>query len=161
MGARMRGRWGLISGLAVVAVVASALPALAAAPGAPSNLTFERAVTYSPVLAATISDPDGGAVSGMFFARRAGSSTWDLLNGVPVAVSSGQTARAQLPAVPAGTSVQWQVKACDASTCSGLSVLTTSLVSPMLGAGPRKNQTAQSFPAGDRVKSQVDVGTGD
>src|SRR4051794_21562508 len=110
-GGVVRGRSAWIVGATAVAVLVTGLPALAATPLTPTALTFERAVTQAPVLAATLSDPDGGAVSGTFYARRAGSSTWDLLNGTSVATTSGGVARAQLPALAAGTSVQWQVKA--------------------------------------------------
>ncbi|MBD8057526.1 RHS repeat-associated core domain-containing protein [Cellulomonas sp. JH27-2] len=111
-------------------------------------------------MAATITDPDGGAVAGRFYARRAGSSTWNLIDGTDVSVTSGQVARATLPALPAGAVVEWQVKGCDSGTCSALTSLTSSTVNPMVGAGPRKNQTAIPFTVGNRVQAKVDVGTG-
>jgi hypothetical protein len=55
--------------LSIGALVVSAL---AASP----NLAFEFLVTHTPVLAATVADPDGGNVAGQFFAERAGASTW-------------------------------------------------------------------------------------
>ncbi|WP_155855924.1 RHS repeat domain-containing protein [Cellulomonas sp. URHD0024] len=156
----MRGRWGFVVGVSAVALVGAALPAVAASPAVPTGLAVERAVTYAPVLAATVSDPDGGVVSAQFFARRLGSATWNLANGTAVAVTSGQVARLALPTIPSGTTVEWQVKGCDAGSCSALTALQTATVSPMLGAGGRKNATALPFQVGDRTSAKVDVGTG-
>ncbi|GGC18607.1 type IV secretion protein Rhs [Cellulomonas carbonis] len=117
-------------------------------------------MSHTPVLAGTVADPDGGPVTAQFFARTAGSSTWNIVNGTTVAATSGQVARVTLPAQAAGTSVQWTMKSCDAATCSSAAPVVTSLVSPMLGAGPRKNATASPFQLGDRVSAKVDVGTG-
>ena len=69
----MRRRWSAVVGLSVMALVTSALPAAAASPSLPTGLVFERAVTHTPVLAAKVSDPDGGTVVGRFFARTAGA----------------------------------------------------------------------------------------
>lgn len=156
----MRGRWHAVVGLSIGALVVSALPAAAASPSVPTGLAFEFPVTHTPVLAATVSDPDGGNVAGQFFAKRAGASTWDLVNGTKVTVASGATARLTLPALPAGQRVQWQVAACDASACSAPSAVQTSRVQPELGAGARKNATTLPFQLGDRVAASVDVGTG-
>lgn len=156
----MRGRWVAVLGASAVAVVATGLPAIAAVPTTPTALTLERTVTHTPVLAATVTDADGGAVTTKFSARRAGSATWDLLNGASVAVTSGQVARAALPALPAGTAVQWQVQACDSTACSATTSIQNGVVSPMLGAGPRKGATGLPFTVGDRVAAQVDVGSG-
>ncbi|WP_188484782.1 RHS repeat domain-containing protein [Cellulomonas carbonis] len=145
---------------ATAAVVVGALPAAAAAPTVPTGLTFERAVTHTPVLAGTVSDPDGGAVTARFFARTAGASTWNVVNGATVAATSGQVARTTLPVQAAGTTLEWTMKSCDAATCSAAAPVVTSVVSPMLGAGPRKNATALPFQLGDRVSAKVDVGTG-
>ncbi|WP_282947187.1 RHS repeat domain-containing protein [Cellulomonas endometrii] len=146
--------------MSIGALVVSALPAAAASPSVPSGLAFEFPVTHTPVLAATVADPDGGNVAGQFFAKRAGASTWDLVNGTKVTVASGATARLPLPALPAGQRVQWQVAACDASTCSAPSAVQTGRVQPELGAGARKNATTLPFQLGDRVAASVDVGTG-
>jgi RHS repeat-associated protein len=156
----MRGRWQAIVGVSIGALVVSALPAAAASPTVPAGLTFARAVTHTPVLAATVADPDGGAVDGQFFARRAGATTWDLANGTRVAVTSGAQARLTLPALPAGQVVEWQVASCDAAACSTPTALQTSRVQPELGAGARKNATTLPFQLGDRVSASVDVGTG-
>lgn len=156
----MRGRWQAVVGLSVGALVVSALPAAAASPTVPAGLAFERAVTHTPVLVATVADPDGGAVDGQFFARRAGASTWDLADGTRVAVTSGTQARLTLPALPAGQAVEWQVASCDAAECSAPTVLQTSRMQPELGAGARKNATTLPFQIGDRVSASVDVGTG-
>jgi RHS repeat-associated protein len=123
-------------------------------------LAFERAATHTPVLAATVSDPDGGSVDGQFFARRAGASTWDLANGTRVAVASGSVARLPLPALPAGQDVEWQVAACDTAACSPVSALESDQVQPLVGAGSRKNATTVGFQVGDRVSASVDVATG-
>jgi RHS repeat-associated protein len=141
-------------------LVVSALPAAAATPAVPAGLAFQFPVTHTPVLAATVADPDGGNVDGQFFAKRAGASTWDLVNGTRVTVVSGQVARLTLPALPAGQDVQWQVAACDTSACSAPSALQTSTVQPELGAGARKNATTLDFQLGDRTSATVDVGTG-
>lgn len=156
----MRGRWQAVVGLSIGALVVSALPAAAASPTVPSALAFEFPVTHTPVLAAKVADPDGGNVAGQFFAKRAGASTWDLVNGTKATVASGGTARLTLPALPAGQRVQWQVAACDASACSAPSAVQTSRVQPELGAGARKNATTLPFQLGDRVAASVDVGTG-
>jgi RHS repeat-associated protein len=141
-------------------MVVTALPAAAAAPGAPSGLGFERAATHTPVLAATVSDPDGGSVDGQFFARRAGAGSWDLADGTRVAVASGSTARLTLPVLPAGQDVEWQVASCDASACSPVSDLRSDQVQPLIGAGSRKGATTVPFQVGDRVSAAVDVATG-
>jgi RHS repeat-associated protein len=156
----MRGRLGLVGAATVAVVIGTGLPASAVTPSVPSGLAFERSVSNTPVLAATVSDADGGTVTAQFFARRAGATAWDLLNAAPVSVTSGQVARAAMPVLPAGTAVEWTVKACDASTCSAAATYQTSTVSPMVGAGPRKNATALPFQLGDRVRGRVDVGTG-
>jgi RHS repeat-associated protein len=126
----------------------------------PAGLAFERAVTHTPVLAATVADPDGGAVDGQFFARRAGATSWDLANGTRVTVTSGAQARLTLPALPAGQAVEWQVASCDTTQCSAPTALQTAKVQPELGAGARKNATTLPFQIGDRVSATVDVGTG-
>ncbi|NHT16125.1 hypothetical protein [Cellulomonas sp. IC4_254] len=54
--------------MSIGALVVSALPAAAASPSVPSGLAFEFPVTHTPVLAAVVSDPDGGNVAGQFFA---------------------------------------------------------------------------------------------
>ena len=113
------------------------------------------------MLVANVSDPDGGAVSGRFFARTVGGGTWNLVNGTNVSVTSGQQARLQLPvAQPIGQGIEWQVQACDATACSALSALQTGYVSPALGAGSRPSATRVPFPVGDRISAQVDVGSG-
>ncbi|WP_147463398.1 RHS repeat-associated core domain-containing protein [Cellulomonas triticagri] len=136
------------------------MPAAAATPVAPGGLAFERAATHTPVLAATVSDPDGGSVDGQFFARRAGSTGWDLADGARVSVTSGQVARFTLPALPAGQGVEWQVAACDATACSPVSALQSNRVQPLVGAGSRKNATTVGLQVGDRVSASVDVATG-
>ncbi len=156
----MRGRWQAVVGMSVGALVVSGLPAAAASPTVPAGLTFERAVTHTPVLTATVADPDGGAVDGQFFARRVGASTWDLADGTRVAATSGAQARLTLPVLPAGQVVEWQVASCDAAECSSPTALQTSKVQPELGAGARKNATTLPFQIGDRISASVDVGTG-
>ncbi|MFL5912583.1 MAG: hypothetical protein ACJ768_18695, partial [Gaiellaceae bacterium] len=135
---------------------------LAAAPSVPSGLATEDVESQTPVLAATVSDPDGGSVTGKFFARTPGSGTWNLVNGSSSAgVASGQRARLRLPTSQrVGASFEWAVQGCDATACSATSAVQTGMVSPMLGAGPRPNATQMSFDVGDRVRAQVDVGSG-
>lgn len=95
-----------------------------------------------------------------FFARSPGSGTWNYLNGTTVAATSGQVARATLPALSAGSTVEWTVRTCDATQCSASSPTKMSVVSGLLGAGGRKSATPLPFQLGDRVQGQVDVGTG-
>ena len=145
-------RLGPIVALSAAALVFAALPAAATVPVVPTGLTFERAVTHTPVLAAVVSDPDGGAVAGKFFARLAGNSTWDLVNGTQVWTTSGLVARLTLAPLAAGTKVEWTVQSCDATTCTASAAIKSSVVSPMLGAGPRKGATQLPFSLGDRVQ---------
>ncbi|MFL6128782.1 MAG: hypothetical protein ACJ73E_06935, partial [Mycobacteriales bacterium] len=101
-------------------------------------------------------------MTGKFFARTPGSGTWNLVNGSSsAAVASGQRARLRLPSGQRiGASFEWAVQACDATACSATSAVQTGTVSPMLGAGSRPNATRLSFQVGDRVRAQVDVGSG-
>lgn len=157
----MRGRTLLTAGLSSVLLLVGASAAVAAAPAVPDRLVVERTATHAPVLAARVSDPDGGTVSGQFFARRAGASSWDLIDGQKVSGASGSVVRAGLPALPAGARVEWTVRACDTPTsCSPTAAVQASRVSPMLGAGVRKGVTTVGFQLGDRVTAAVDVGTG-
>jgi len=81
--------------------------------------------------------------------------------GSSAGVTSGQRARYRLPtAQRIEASFEWAVQACDATVCSATSAVQTGLVSPMLGAGPRPNATRLSFDVGDRVRAQVEVGSG-
>ncbi|MBO1751317.1 RHS repeat protein [Actinotalea sp. BY-33] len=117
-------------------------------------------MSHTPVLAAVVSDPDGGAVTAKFFARQAGTSGWGLADGAEVEVASGQVARFTLPAVSAGDEVQWTVQACDTVSCSDTAPERSDVVSGLLGAGQRKGATGLPFELGDRVQGRVDVGTG-
>jgi YD repeat-containing protein len=152
----------LVAATATAVVLGWAPPVLAAAPSVPSGLATESVESQTPTMAATVSDPDGGSVTGKFFARTPGASTWNLVNGSSsAAVASGQRARLRLPAPQRiGASFEWAVQACDATVCSVSSAVQTGTVSPMLGAGPRPNATRLSFDVGDRVTAQVDVGSG-
>ncbi|GAA4424082.1 hypothetical protein GCM10023169_20460 [Georgenia halophila] len=142
-------------------VLVGATAAVAAAPSVPDSLEVELTATHRPVLTARVSDPDGGTVSGQFFARRAGAASWDLIDGQTASGTAGSVVRATLPALPAGARVEWTVKACDApSSCSAAAPVETTRVSPMLGAGERKSATTVPFQLGDRVQAEVDVGTG-
>ena len=151
----------LVLGLSGATVLAVAPPAFAATPSGPSGMATWRLESQRPTLTSVVTDPDGGSVSAKFFARTQGSSTWDLVNGTSVAVTSGARARLTLPAaVEVGRTFQWQVQACDATACSAASALQTAAVSPMAGAGLRPNATRLPFRVADRVNATVDVGTG-
>ena len=142
-------------------VLATAPPVFAATPGGPSGVATWRLESQRPTLTAVVSDPDGGSVSAKFFARTSGSATWNLVNGTSVAVASGARAQLTLPtAVEVGRVVEWQVQACDATTCSSMSALQSVAISPMAGAGLRPNATRLPFQVADRVDATVDVGTG-
>ncbi|MFJ5611089.1 RHS repeat domain-containing protein [Streptomyces sp. NPDC093221] len=118
--------------------------------------------SVKPVLTAKVSGPSGGQVTAKFFAGTyAAGGAWDLVNGGTVTVASGSVARLTLPvSMPIGTEFDWQVQACQSGTCSALTTLQDTHVSPMLGAGARPGATRLSFSAGDHVSAQVDVGSG-
>jgi hypothetical protein len=106
------GRRAVLVGVTAVAVVLGwAAPVSAAAPGVPLGLATEDVESQSPVLAATVSDPDGGSVTGQFYARSPGSATWNIVNAGSVAVASGQRARYRLGAQRIGSSFEWMVRA--------------------------------------------------
>jgi len=69
----LTGRAVVVAVSVAAVVVAGAAPVLAAAPNGPSGLATEDVESQRPVLAATVSDPDGGSVTGKFFARTPGS----------------------------------------------------------------------------------------
>lgn len=158
-------RVGTVVTVAAVAVVGTGLPAQAATPATPtSGLAASQLASQQPVLSAVVSDPDGGQVTAKFFARSAGSTTWDLADGSAAAqkvVTSGGTASLRLPnRARIGSVIQWQVQSCDATACSPSSALQSATISPALGAGARPGATRLSFSVTDQAVARVDVGTG-
>ncbi|MFJ4410938.1 hypothetical protein [Streptomyces sp. NPDC088910] len=93
--------------------------------------------SMKPVLTAKVSSSSGGQVTAKFFAGTyAAGGAWDLVNGGTVTVASGSVARLTLPvSMPFGTQFDWQVQACQGTTCSALTTLQDTHVSPMLAAG--------------------------
>jgi RHS repeat-associated protein len=131
------------------------------APPPPANgptATVSLPESLSPTLHGVATATGTGAESMQFFARTSSSSTWNLLNGVSV---SGRDAYKSLPAgqLEIGESFVYLIKHCDDGGCTA-SASQTGYVSPDVGAGSRPGATRIPFTIGDKIKAQVDVGTG-
>jgi hypothetical protein len=109
--------------------------------------------SLQPVLQATATVPGTGSQSLKFFARKVGSSTWDLLNGTSV---SGTTGTAQVPAGQLGAQQQFEYRAehCDATGCTP-SATQTGQVAPDVGIGARPGVTGIPFTVGDAIGARA------
>lgn len=145
-----------VVGIAAATVVLVQAGVAFAAPGTP---TAEVAISQSltPLLHGA-SHGASGSDTLHFYARTSGASTWDLLNDVQAA---GPDAYEKLPAgeLSIGQAFDYQVTDCDSSGCTSSAVL-TGYASPALGAGERPGGTRVPFTIGDKLKAQVDAGSG-
>ncbi|MQA36026.1 RHS repeat-associated core domain-containing protein [Modestobacter roseus] len=145
------------------ALVMGGASGVLAAPVSPPEVSPAFTESLQPVLRAATTTAGTGAASLKFFARTVGSSTWDLLDGVSVTVStvSGATGSASLPAGRLSIQQPYEYRAehCDSTGCTSSATLTRS-VSPDVGIGPRPGATRVPFTLGDQINAQVDVGSG-
>jgi RHS repeat-associated protein len=95
--------------------------------------------TLTPDVLGTLTSSAGGTVKGYFYVRTHGSGTWNLANAAEVDVASGTVASwrfADQMGTPGGL-YDWQMKACQSTTCSALTTIVTFEINPMVGAGDR------------------------
>ena len=95
--------------------------------------------TLTPDVLGTLTSSAGGTVKGYFYVRTHGSGTWNLANAAEVDVASGTVASwrfADQMGTPGGL-YDWQMKACQSTTCSALTTIVTFEINPMVGSGSR------------------------
>jgi hypothetical protein len=93
-------------------------------PYAPSSLTPANGSTgasLAPTLSGLVRDPVPGTDTASFYVRRAGSPSWDVVNGGSVRAAVGTRATFRVPAgrLAPGSSYEWRMRTCnDAGRCS-------------------------------------------
>ena len=98
------------------------------APLIPSSLTpanGSAGASLTPVLSGLVRDPVPGTDTATFWVRRAGSATWDVVNGGTARAATGTRASFRVPAgrLAPGSSYDWRMRACNAAgRCSAPTV---------------------------------------
>ena len=118
--------------------------------------------TLTPDVLGTLTSSAGGTVKGFFYVRTHGSGTWNLANAAEVDVASGTVASWRF-ADQMGTSgglYDWQMKACQSSTCSALTSIVTFEINPMVGSGDRGYFQYLDQPLSSVATAQVNYANG-
>ena len=118
--------------------------------------------TLTPDVLGTVTSSAGGTVQGFFYVRDHGSATWNLANAAEVDVASGTVASwrfADQMGTPGGL-YDWQMKACQSSTCSALTSIVTFEINPMIGSGDRSYLQYLDEPLSGAATAHVNYANG-
>jgi RHS repeat-associated protein len=118
--------------------------------------------TLTPDVLGTVTSSAGGTVKAYFYVRDHGSATWNLANAAEVDVASGTVATwrfADQMATPGGA-YDWQMKACQSTTCSALTTIVTFEVNPMIGSGDRSYFQYLDEPLSTEANAHVNYANG-
>jgi hypothetical protein len=115
-----------------------------------------------PELGISVSDASGTPETVYYLVRTAGSATWNVTNGHTESGVAGDEILYKVEAgkLLPGKTYEWSARACNGSTCSPYTTVTSWTVDPTLGAGERKYFSFKSFTLTDRMTAKVNLGTG-